>query len=82
MVETIEVRHAQVQLVAGQLFEDLLGAQGAEFEAQFRVLLVHAPQQRQRIEARQWHHAQAQGADQMTTAGGRFGIQAVVGGDH
>lgn len=54
----------------------------AEFEAQVRVFGVQALHQRQRIEARQRHHAQAQRTDKIAATRRRFGLQTVISGQH
>jgi len=43
---------------------------------------MQALQQRQWIETRQRHHAQAQRTDQVAATGGGLGVQAVVGGQN
>ncbi|MNF83734.1 hypothetical protein D3C84_660630 [compost metagenome] len=78
-VEAVEVGQAEVQLVARQAFEYLLGAQGVQLEAQARMHGGERLHQAHRIEAGQRHHAQAQGAHQLAAAGGRFGVESVVG---
>ena len=81
VIQPFQIGQAQVQQIAIEPFENLIAAQREQLEAQVRVALAEGLHQLHRVETGQRHHAQAQGADQLTTAGGGFGQQAVLCGE-
>lgn len=78
-VQTVQIRDAEIELVARQAFEYLFRTQGIELETQLRVAPGHVLDQAHRVEAGQRHHAQAQGPDQLPAAGGGFRVQPFLG---